>query len=196
MGITFPSHYPNGAAPSFMFHQSTSIGVTSQQELHRVCAGRGGGVWGCRQSPFRLFFNFCNADHLRSCQFSHQAEQAMPGGLSPVACQDTGVFPGECVWNCVALLHCCGCFFFCVCVCCRLVPCRLSSLRTTTILGDWTTSIFRSRGPVAHTSQPVVSGVQVWGVHFLTLASLSLSLSLHAYRADCVLQQSTWSNNS
>ena len=36
VGINFPSHYPNGAAPSFMFHQSTALSTSSQQELHRV----------------------------------------------------------------------------------------------------------------------------------------------------------------
>ena len=37
VGITFPSHYPNGAAPSFILDAaSTTIDITSQQELIRV----------------------------------------------------------------------------------------------------------------------------------------------------------------
>ncbi len=36
VGITFPSHYPNGAAPSFMFDKTTTINTASQQELTRV----------------------------------------------------------------------------------------------------------------------------------------------------------------
>ena len=37
VGISFPSHYPNGAAPSFTFDNSTTIDFTSQQELNKVC---------------------------------------------------------------------------------------------------------------------------------------------------------------
>jgi hypothetical protein len=36
LGITFPSHYPNGAAPSFISDASTTIGIANQQELIRV----------------------------------------------------------------------------------------------------------------------------------------------------------------
>ena len=36
VGITFPSHYPNKAAPSFMFDKSTTISIANQQELNRV----------------------------------------------------------------------------------------------------------------------------------------------------------------
>ena len=36
VAITFPSHYPNGAAPFFIFDTSTSIDITSQQELNKV----------------------------------------------------------------------------------------------------------------------------------------------------------------
>ena len=34
--VTFPSHYPNGAAPSFLIDKTTSIDIPSQQDLHRV----------------------------------------------------------------------------------------------------------------------------------------------------------------
>ena len=36
MGITFPSYYPNGAAPSFILDSNTTIYITSQQELMKV----------------------------------------------------------------------------------------------------------------------------------------------------------------
>ena len=36
VGITFPSHYPNGAAPSFTFEKGTTIEFTTQQELNKV----------------------------------------------------------------------------------------------------------------------------------------------------------------
>ena len=36
IGVTFPMHYPNGAAPSFIFDHTTSIDISSQQELQRV----------------------------------------------------------------------------------------------------------------------------------------------------------------
>ena len=36
LGITFPSHYPNGAAPSFILDTDTTIDIASQQELIRV----------------------------------------------------------------------------------------------------------------------------------------------------------------
>lgn len=36
LGITFPAHYPNGAAPSFIFDKSSTIDMTVQQELNRV----------------------------------------------------------------------------------------------------------------------------------------------------------------
>ena len=34
--VMFPSHYPNGAAPDFHIDKTTSIDISSQQELHRV----------------------------------------------------------------------------------------------------------------------------------------------------------------
>lgn len=34
--ITFPSHYPNGAAPSFTFDKSTSIDQLTVNELYKV----------------------------------------------------------------------------------------------------------------------------------------------------------------
>ena len=34
--VSFPSHYPNGAAPSFLIDRSTSIDISSQQDLNRV----------------------------------------------------------------------------------------------------------------------------------------------------------------
>ena len=37
MHIGFPAHYPNGAAPSFNLHPSTTIDIGNQQELVRVC---------------------------------------------------------------------------------------------------------------------------------------------------------------
>ena len=46
VGITFPSHYPNGAAPFFTFDNSTTIDFSSQQELNRVCPGGGEGGGG------------------------------------------------------------------------------------------------------------------------------------------------------
>ena len=36
VGITFPKHYPNGAAPSFIFDKSTTIDMSVQQDLNRV----------------------------------------------------------------------------------------------------------------------------------------------------------------
>lgn len=36
VGITFPAHYPNGAAPSFIFDKSTTIDMSVQQDLNRV----------------------------------------------------------------------------------------------------------------------------------------------------------------
>ena len=36
MQISFPAHYPNGAAPSFNLHSSTTIDIGSQQELVKV----------------------------------------------------------------------------------------------------------------------------------------------------------------
>ncbi len=36
MGITFPSLYPNGAAPSFFLDPTTTVDITSQQELIKV----------------------------------------------------------------------------------------------------------------------------------------------------------------
>jgi WD40 repeat protein len=33
--VSFPSHYPNGAAPSFLIDRSTSIDISSQQDLNR-----------------------------------------------------------------------------------------------------------------------------------------------------------------
>lgn len=36
IGITFPSHYPHGAAPSFIFDKSTTVDILNQQELNRV----------------------------------------------------------------------------------------------------------------------------------------------------------------
>ena len=36
VGITFPEHYPNGAAPSFIFDKSTTIDMSVQQDLNRV----------------------------------------------------------------------------------------------------------------------------------------------------------------
>ena len=36
IGVMFPSHYPNGAAPSFLIDKTTSIDISSQQDLHRV----------------------------------------------------------------------------------------------------------------------------------------------------------------
>lgn len=38
LSISFPSHYPYGAAPSFSFDRnSTTIDIASQQELNQVC---------------------------------------------------------------------------------------------------------------------------------------------------------------
>ena len=34
--VMFPSHYPNGAAPDFHIDKTTSIDISSQQDLHRV----------------------------------------------------------------------------------------------------------------------------------------------------------------
>lgn len=42
LAITFPSHYPNGAAPSFAFDKSTTIDNITQGELVKV---RRVGVW-------------------------------------------------------------------------------------------------------------------------------------------------------
>lgn len=36
IGVTFPAHYPNGAAPSFLIDKTTSIDISSQQDLQRV----------------------------------------------------------------------------------------------------------------------------------------------------------------
>ena len=36
IGVTFPSHYPNGAAPSFLIDRTTSIDISSQQDMQRV----------------------------------------------------------------------------------------------------------------------------------------------------------------
>ena len=38
VGITFPAHYPNGAAPFFIFDKSTTIDTSVQHELNRVSA--------------------------------------------------------------------------------------------------------------------------------------------------------------
>ena len=34
--ITFPAHYPNGAAPSFVLDKGSTIDITTQQELLKV----------------------------------------------------------------------------------------------------------------------------------------------------------------
>ncbi len=36
LAITFPSHYPNGAAPSFAFDKSTTIDNVAQGDLVKV----------------------------------------------------------------------------------------------------------------------------------------------------------------
>ncbi len=41
LAITFPSHYPNGAAPSFSIDKSTTIDNITQGELVKV------GAWQC-----------------------------------------------------------------------------------------------------------------------------------------------------
>ena len=65
LSISFPSHYPYGAAPSFNFDRNgTTIDLTSQQELNQVVAP-------CTYMQYRHSFIFVCTVSNRYCACPH-----------------------------------------------------------------------------------------------------------------------------